>query len=69
MINKSTGGYMLPLSMPQVANMLPVNYCKLSEVANMLPVMVIINNLAKVISGRYTPHLHNHTYYIFTTST
>ena len=60
MINRLTGVYMPPLTMPQVLKMLPVESAVSLQVLNMASVDIKNNNLAKTTDAIYQPHLHNH---------
>ena len=60
MINRLTGVYMPPLTMPQVLKMLPVESAVSLQVLNMASVDIKNNNLAKTTNAIYPPHLHNH---------
>ena len=54
---KVTGVFMPPLTPLQVAKMLPQKKKSVLQVAKMLLVKVRINDLQRLPSGKYTPHL------------
>jgi hypothetical protein len=60
MINRLTGVFMASVTMPQVLKMASVEMTINLQVLKMASVTPKINDLAKVPSALYTPHLHNH---------